>query len=477
LVSKMANISTNPIIENWLSTVAYSHSNSENTRIGYIYHIQRFLNHVGKMPEQILEDYEKMDDKQFKRYYSPQIMSLIVKLQKEGYAPSSQSFAINAVKSFFKYNDLPLNYIPTGHKFVVFHNRDITKVEIEEIIKIAEPREKAFYVLMVQSGLRPNEICNLRIENLEELLTENTQIPCLIRIPQEQTKGKYSEYFTFAGKESIYYIKEYLKRRTQPLNPGDYLFTKEDNKTSVDTDLISHMFRRTVNKLKSQKLLDFKNRKGEKTNRNEIRLYNLRKYFRNKAGAGQDYVNFWMGHTLGVDDHYFSKTDIEQHRRIYKETAMYNLRISEKSPSQTEQTIIELQNKLFVQEKELKELKSSTNQIQELKEELAKQQAYINKLTSLVRSTIDKNNKEPELEAQEEHEEHERKLKMTEEARKVEEIDFEEAMKSYEEYRQNSGTGTKIQHLDWESAFKLLSNRLKQLEELNTKEKKQGKVE
>lgn len=357
----------NPIIENWLSTVAYSHSNSENTRIGYIYHFQRFLSHTGKTPEQILEDYEKMDDKQFKRYYSPQIMSFIVKLQKEGYSPSTQQFAINTTKSFFKYNDLPLNYIPTGHKFIIFHNRDITKEEIEEIIKDAEPREKAFYVLMVQSGLRPHEICNLKIENFEDLLNENTPIPCLIKISQEQTKGQYSEYFTFTGKESLYYIKDYLKRRVHPLRPEDHLFTKEDSITPVDTDLLSHMFRRTVTRLKNQNVLDFKNKKGQKTNRNELRLYNLRKYFRNHAGnAGQEFVNFWMGHSLGVDDHYFSKTNIPKHRQQYQDFAMPNLRIGSKTPNQTEQAITELQSKLINRDKELENLKAELSSFRNL---------------------------------------------------------------------------------------------------------------
>lgn len=367
----------NPIIENWLSTVAYSHSNSKNTRIGYIYNFKRFLEHSKKTPEQILNDYNLMEDKQFKQYYSPLIMSFIVKLQKEDYSPSSQQYTINTVKSFFKYNNLPLNYIPTGHKFIIFHNRDIEKDEIEEIVKDAEPREKAFYVLMTQSGLRPNEICNLKIENFEELLNENTPIPCLIKISQEQTKGQYSEYFTFAGQESIYYIKEYLKRRTHPLRPEDRLFTKEDNVTPVNTDLLSHMFRRTVTRLKEQNILDFKNKKSQKTNRNELRLYNLRKYFRNHAGnAGQEFVNFWMGHSLGVDDHYFSKTNIPKHRQQYQDFAMPNLRIGSKTPNQTEQAITELQSKLMNKDKELESIKTYLSTLLETIELIANTPAY-----------------------------------------------------------------------------------------------------
>jgi integrase len=339
-----------PILENWLSIIAYSHSNSLNTRIGYLHSFQIFLDHAGKTTKQILEDYERMDDKQFKRYYTPLIMSLIVKLQREGYSPSSQQYSINTIRSFFKYNNLPLNYLPTGKKFVVFHNRDITKEEIEEIIKQAEPREQAFYALMTQSGLRPNELCNIKIRNVEKIIDKETPIPCLIKIEQDEAKGEYSPYFTFIGKEGVYYLKEYLKRRVQPLNQDEYLFTKEDSKTQIDTDLISHMFRRTVIKLKDQKVLNFENKKSKLTNRNELRLYNLRKYFRNHTNAGDTFTNFWMGHSLGVDDHYFSK-DVETHKKQYEKTAMKNLRIETKTPDQNE----DIMKKLEQENKELKD--------------------------------------------------------------------------------------------------------------------------
>ena len=302
-------------------------------------------------------------------------MSFIGKIQSEHYSPSSQSIALNTVKSFFKYMNLPLNFLPSGRRYVVFHNRDIKKEEIEEIIKDAQPREKAYYALMTQSGLRPNEISNLKIGDLEGLLEENTPIPCMVTIRQEATKGKYKPYFTFAGQETITSIKEYFKREKRTdLTPEDYLFTKvtkdketkETKITKTDSDLISHIFRRTVTKLNNEKVLNFNNKKSEKANRNELRLYNLRKYFRNHAGqAGTDYVNFWMGHSLGIDEHYFSQTAVADHRKQYQEKAMPNLRIDTKTPDQNEITITELQNKIMEQEKENKELKDRISQIED----------------------------------------------------------------------------------------------------------------
>lgn len=330
--------------ETWLNTVAFSHSNSEHTRISYSSDLEKFEDHIGMTAQQIVDNYETLDDKAFKRKYSPNIMSLIGKMQSEGYSPASIQRTINSIKSFFKYNNLPLNFIPTGRQYTVFHNRDITKKEIEAIVKNSQPREKAYYSLMVQSGLRPQTISNLRISDIENLLDETKEPPYLITVRQEATKGKYRPYFSFAGQESINYIREYLKReREQPLKHEDYLFTKDDGKTPTNSDLLSHTFRRTVEKLKKQNILDFDKEKGQRASRNELRLYNLRKYFRNNAKAGESFTRFWMGHDLGLDSHYFSQTNTPKHREEYKEKAMPNLRIETRTPDQNEQTITKLE--------------------------------------------------------------------------------------------------------------------------------------
>ena len=346
------------LIENWLAMIGFSHSDSPNTRRYYRKIFQRFLDFAETTPKQIIQDNENMDEKQFKRKYTPLIMSYVTMFKNDGYSPSTQCCALTTIKSFFKYNNLPLNFLPSGRLYVVFHNRDITKQEIESIIKDAQPREKAYYSLMVQSGLRPNEISNLKIGDIEKLLEEKTPIPCLIKIRQEATKGKYKAYFSFMGQESVDFIKEYFKRENRThLTQEDFLFTKDDGKTKTRPDLISHLFRRTILKLNKQKVLDFNKKKGEKANRNDLRLYNLRKYFRNHAAnAGTEFVNFWMGHSLGIDEHYFSQTDIPTHREQYRLKAMPNLRIETKTPDQNEQTITQLQNKIIKQEKTNKKL-------------------------------------------------------------------------------------------------------------------------
>lgn len=78
-------------IDNWLSQMAFSHSNSENTKVQYKYYFKKFEEFAETTAEQIVLDYEKLDDKQFKRKYTPIIMSFIGKIQTEHFSPSSQN--------------------------------------------------------------------------------------------------------------------------------------------------------------------------------------------------------------------------------------------------------------------------------------------------------------------------------------------------------------------------------------------------
>jgi len=52
---------------------------------------------------------------------------------------------------------------------IVYHNRDITKEEIVQIMVVIKLREKAFFAVMAQSGLRPHTIKQLRLKHLDDL--------------------------------------------------------------------------------------------------------------------------------------------------------------------------------------------------------------------------------------------------------------------------------------------------------------------
>jgi hypothetical protein len=130
---------------------------------------------------------------------------------------------------------------------------------------------------------------------------------------------------------------------------------------------MSHVFRRTVNRLRKGVMNFVREGKGKPA---EVRLYNFRKWFRKQAHqAGFEIVQFWMGHIVveGVDEHYRPK-DVEFHRKLYAEKAMSFLRIEQATPTETDKVIQK-------QAEEIEELKRKLAETDEMKQELVR--AYL----------------------------------------------------------------------------------------------------
>jgi hypothetical protein len=348
-------------VANWLSLVAYSHSHSKATEVQYKRVWGQFSGYVGKTANEIIADYDDSNDRTFRRKYSRLIKAWIADLASGVSIPepntnTSIKVKVGAIKSFFKYNDLPLGHIPQAMSGVVYHNRDITKEEIVQIMAVVKIREKAFFAVMAQSGLRPHTIKQLRLKHLEDL--EAT--PCKIEVPQSLAKGKYGRNITFIGQDALKYLKLYFATRIA-LNPESLLFCAHDNpQKPVNVKDISRAFRLAARKLEKSGAIDYKVRKGKPS---ELRLYNLRKFFRKQANLmGFENVNYLMGHTVRGSDANYKPQDPEFYRELYSEKALPFLRLETTSPLETEKAITTL-------EQENRELK---NQIEKLESTMKK---------------------------------------------------------------------------------------------------------
>ncbi|UCE44501.1 MAG: hypothetical protein JSV57_03220 [Candidatus Bathyarchaeota archaeon] len=383
----------NPV-DLWLSDVAVAHSGSEKTEYAYRHNLESFLKFIGMTAEQIIAEYERSRDRDFRRKYARLLRSWIADLN-EDHTKGSIKVMTAAVKSFFNYSDLPLAKVPVPKGYVVFHNRDLTQEEIAIILSVSNPRDKALWCVLAQSGVRPQLIVKLKRKHLEDLAT----VPCKIDAPRELSKGKYGHSFTFIGSDAVELIRNYFKTRPN-LTPESYIFTKTGREEPLTRKAISAQFYRKVRSLKKAGDLDFKTPSGKPA---EIRLYNLRKWFRKQSQqAGVEYVNFWMGHVTSYraphiprsDDAYFPKENVEFHRRLYKEKAMPFLRIEHKTPSETESLIEEQIARIEQLERQLAErdrllshdivrmadLYSDTLKLQLSKAESEEEKAQIQKL-------------------------------------------------------------------------------------------------
>ena len=117
---------------------------------------------------------------------------------------------------------------------------------------------------------------------------------------------------------------------------------------------MNRAFRLAARKLEKSGAIDYQIREGKPS---ELRLYNLRKFFRKHANQmGFENVNYLMGHTVRGSDANYKPQDPEFYRELYAEKALPFLRLETTSPLETEKAITTL-------EQENRELK---NQIKKL---------------------------------------------------------------------------------------------------------------
>ena len=424
----------NDPVEDWLNSVAYSHSQSKATEDQYKRVWERFSNDIEMTAEEIIDDYERSNDRNVMRKHARLIRSWIGKLMEEGLTNTSIKVMVGAVKSFYKYDDLPLGHIPQAMNGIVYHNRDITKEEIVQIMAQVKPREKAFFAVMAQSGLRPHTIKQLRLKHLEDF----ERVPCKIEIPQELAKGKYGSYVTFIGPGAAKYLKLYFATR-ENLTPDSLLFCAHDNpKKPVNTKDMSRAFRLAARKLEKSGAIEYKIREGKPS---ELRLYNLRKFFRKYANqVGFENVNYLMGHTVRGSDANYKPQDPEFYRELYAEKAMPFLRLETSSPLETEKAITTL-------EQENRELK---NQIKRLENTMGKiYQKVFNEKTA--------------------EEEHEKWLEENAELIEAEAKEHEEALREEEEYLNKHPEKRKRREeqdrLNYEEWLKYLRDHVEEIEE------------
>ena len=235
---------------------------------------------------------------------------------KRKYAPLTVKNFLATLKSFFRFWDIPVTVRLPRHACVIYHNKDLTKDEIRQILTFASPRDRVIWLVMAESGMRAETAVNLKYWQIKEDF-EAERIPMRILLPASSLKDRVGDRWTFIGEDGFRELKQYLTRRL-PLNDEDYVFASEKQGRVAGAQFtvasLSVKFARIVRKLGLSKACEGKP--------GSIRMHGLRKYFRNNIKADSAYIKFWMGHSLGVDAHYISR-EVEKHRAIYNEGYPY----------------------------------------------------------------------------------------------------------------------------------------------------------
>jgi len=306
------NISNCDSVKFWLNKACGSNLTKKNYRRLF----NNFTKHYNLNPDALIQvwktvRYDWKKRQEFLDEWSEKI-EVYVYNRLENLTSMSKTVVIASILSFFKHHKIPLEVTNPKHPYVTYHNRDITREEIKRILQHSSIRNKAFYLTMLESGLRPGTISQLKYRNIKDDF-QTRKIPMKIDVPASILKDRVGHRFSFIGKDAFEALKEYLSPR-QPLHDDDYVFTKSKRGTSepVSPVSVSIIFGRLVIKLGLDKTTEIGKPRS-------IRMYCLRKYFRNNIRVEDtSYREFWMGHTFGTDEHYLTR-NVEKHREVYAE--------------------------------------------------------------------------------------------------------------------------------------------------------------
>jgi len=340
-------------VDMWIRKVC----GSKETEKNYLLISKKFFEYYNINPDELIEKWKEVryDYKERHKFideWSEKVENYYALLE---CTPLSKIAEISPIKSFFKSHRIDIEVRTLKHPHVIYRNRDITKSELRKILNYSEIRDRTFFLMMSESGLRPSTLVQLKYRDIREDF-ENNKVPMQINLRPEIVKDAVSDRFTFIGIDAFNSLKEYLS--TREISDDDYIFSKKRNRYDTEylcPEAFSCSFARIVQKVK---LRDIETKKGKPR---KIRLYCLRKFFRKHMKCPDtNFREFWMTHSFGTDEYYISR-DLEEHRQQYSQ-GYKNLRIYEENKQQpSSESIQMLAKELDKTKKKLSQFESIFN--------------------------------------------------------------------------------------------------------------------
>lgn len=153
---------------------------SSGTQKSYKIAIKYFSNMIEKNISEIIEEAEIEEDaglRPRKRKVSIYLLKYKNYLENSGITPSTVNLYFSAIKSFYKAFDITLPYIKLDSGDIGLEKnmgKPLTRKNIQQLINVATPREKALIYVMALSGMGQQEARDLTIRKF--LITASSAI-------------------------------------------------------------------------------------------------------------------------------------------------------------------------------------------------------------------------------------------------------------------------------------------------------------
>lgn len=335
---KISELKKDDMVQEWFDLLNLK----QNTKDAYLLSMQTFTEYVNKTPEELVKEAEadiKAGKLVRERSIKKHIVGFRKHLQESNYAPITVKNYLSGVKSFYRSFDIEIPTLPRfGSKArpLEKHNKIPDKEDLQEVLKVADPLEKAILLVGVSSGLSAIEVINLTVRKFKEGHDPETEITTL---PLRREKVGY-DFVTFLSPEASHAVWDYLSyrnrkpkrnfpRRRDQLhkqkvhNDDGYLFVARQIPDEYLTNPDEEM-----RKLSRAALMSIYRDMAEKAGkaapigtRNLIRSHNMRKYFNSallNSGCDSFHVEYFMGHTLDDTRSAYFRASPDKLKEIYQ---------------------------------------------------------------------------------------------------------------------------------------------------------------
>lgn len=378
-----------------------------NTEKSYLQGMQEFTEFTGKSPKTILEEAEADTRNGLlmrQRRIKTDLIGFRAHLQESGIAPYSIKNRIVGVKSFFATFDIEIPRLPhIGKATTLEKNIKIPgKDDLQAVLKVADPLEKAILLTAAASGLAANELCELRVYHFKQGYDPDSGITTL-RLRRQKVGF---DFVTFLTPEASQAVLDYLSFRNRKAENGRTRKKEVMEKQNIKADGNFLFIRRQVQdeylrnyddnlrKFDTKSLIKAYRIIAEKSQKETpvgdwgfIRSHNIRKFFNSallNAGADSFFVEFTMGHTLDETRAAYFRAAPEKLKEIYKKYIPFLTIAKENSIEETaefkqlneEVTRLKGENETLKLDRfENEALKKLKEDINELKREKAEREA------------------------------------------------------------------------------------------------------
>lgn len=288
---------------------------SPRTFYQYCFGVHRFCRWHGRTPDEIIAECKGPDGEPVPRMLSQHARVLddfIGMLQDEGLAPGTVNNHAKGVRQLYRVNGLQLTLLYRLSKKVRYKDRSPTPEEVQKLVDLADSRGKVIMSMLTLGGFRVGTLSMLQYRHVRKDL-EKGILPIHVHVEAELTKGKYGDYDTFLGQETVEYLRLYLDARriggVERLSTTRADWKDPPEALTDESPLIRDSHAKRVRAISPQRIHDVVHSlykkagllAGQTGTRYELRAHSLRKYFRTQLaslGVNTDYIDYMMGHVV-----------------------------------------------------------------------------------------------------------------------------------------------------------------------------------